>query len=60
MSYSTRRSYGGFNRGSLIQKPVEVGKQHEVDVTQISRKGGGIAKAKVARLRYLSKMESWK
>jgi predicted RNA-binding protein with TRAM domain len=45
MSYSTRRSYGGFNRGSPIQKPVEVDKQYEVDVTQLSRKGDGIAQA---------------
>ena len=44
MSYSTRRSHGGFNKGSPIQKPVEVGKQYEVDVTEISRKGDGIAK----------------
>jgi predicted RNA-binding protein with TRAM domain len=44
MSYSTRRSHGGFNKGSPIQKPVEVGKQYEVDVTEISRKGDGIAR----------------
>jgi predicted RNA-binding protein with TRAM domain len=44
MSYSTRRSHGGFNKGSPIQKPVEVGKRYEVDVTEISRKGDGIAK----------------
>ena len=41
MSYST---HGGFNKGSPIQKPVEVGKQYEVDVTEISRKGDGIVK----------------
>jgi predicted RNA-binding protein with TRAM domain len=44
MSYSTRRSHGGFNKSSPVQKPVEVGKQYEVDVTEISRKGDGIAK----------------
>jgi len=43
------RSYGGggrgsFNRGSLTPKPVEVGKEYEVDVTDISRKGDGIAR----------------
>ncbi|MGH9953062.1 MAG: TRAM domain-containing protein [Nitrososphaeraceae archaeon] len=27
-----------------MQKPVELGKQYEVDVTEISRKGDGIAK----------------
>ena len=35
---------GGFNRGSPGPKPVEVGKEYEVDVTDISRKGDGIAR----------------
>jgi predicted RNA-binding protein with TRAM domain len=43
------RSYGGggnrgFNRGSPAPKPVEVGKEYEVDITEISRQGDGIAK----------------
>ena len=43
------RSYGGggrrgFNRGSPAPKPVEVGKEYEVDITGISRKGDGIAR----------------
>ena len=43
------RSYGGggrrsFNRGSPAAKPVEVGKEYEVEVTEISRKGDGIAR----------------
>jgi predicted RNA-binding protein with TRAM domain len=43
------RSYGGsgnrgFNRGSPAPKPVEVGKEYEVDVTEISRQGDGIAR----------------
>jgi TRAM domain len=43
------RSYGGggrrsFNRGSPAPKPVEVGKEYEVEVTDISRKGDGIAR----------------
>ena len=43
------RSYGGgsdrsFNRGSPSPKPVEVGKEYEVDITEISRKGDGIAR----------------
>ena len=43
------RSYGGdasksFNRGSPTTKPVEVGKIYEVDITEISRKGDGIAR----------------
>jgi predicted RNA-binding protein with TRAM domain len=49
MSYGSGRSYGGggrrsFNRGSLTPKPTEVGKEYEVDVTDISRKGDGIAR----------------
>jgi predicted RNA-binding protein with TRAM domain len=43
------RSYGGdasksFNRGSPTTKPVEVGKIYEVDITEISGKGDGIAR----------------
>ncbi|MGC2680507.1 MAG: TRAM domain-containing protein [Candidatus Nitrosopolaris sp.] len=41
----TGRSYGGGgSRGSPWPKPVEVGKEYEVDVTDISRKGDGIAR----------------
>lgn len=43
------RSYGGggnkgFNRGSPAPKPVEVGKEYEVDITEISKQGDGIAR----------------
>ena len=43
------RSYGGgssrsFNRGSPAPKPVEVGKEYEVDITETSRQGDGIAR----------------
>jgi predicted RNA-binding protein with TRAM domain len=42
------RSYGGGGsrdyRGSLKPKPVEVGKEYEVDITEISRQGDGIAR----------------
>src|SRR5437899_6134448 len=43
------RSYGGggnrsFNRGSPATKPVEVGKEYDLEVTEISRKGDGIAR----------------
>jgi predicted RNA-binding protein with TRAM domain len=43
------RSYGGgagrgFNRGSPSPKPVEVGKEYDVDITDISRQGDGIAR----------------
>ena len=42
-------SYGGsnnrsFNRDSPAPKPVEVGKEYEVDVTEISRQGDGTAR----------------
>jgi predicted RNA-binding protein with TRAM domain len=43
------RSYGGggnksFNRGSPISKPVEAGKEYEVDISEISRQGDGVAR----------------
>jgi predicted RNA-binding protein with TRAM domain len=43
------RSYGGggnkgFNRGSPAAKPVEVGKEYDVDITEISNQGDGIAR----------------
>jgi predicted RNA-binding protein with TRAM domain len=48
MSYGRGRRYGGggrsFDRGSPGSKPVEVGKEYELDVTEISRKGDGIAR----------------
>jgi hypothetical protein len=45
------RSYDGsgsrdFNRGSPSPKPVEVGKEYEVDITEISRQGDGITRYK--------------
>ncbi len=47
MSYS-RGSGGGdsrdFNRGSSGPKPVEVGKEYDVEVTEVSRQGDGIAR----------------
>ena len=49
MSYGRGRRYGGgggrsFDRGPPGPKPVEVGKEYELDVTEISRKGDGIAR----------------
>jgi predicted RNA-binding protein with TRAM domain len=43
------RSYGGgasrgFNRGSPTPKPVEADKEYEVDITEISRQGDGVAR----------------
>ena len=49
MSYGRNSGYGGggnrsFNRGSPDTKPVEAGKEYEVDIIEISRKGDGIAR----------------
>lgn len=41
MSYQ-RRGSGGF--GSYGPKPVETGKEYEVQITETSRKGDGIAR----------------
>jgi len=46
MSYG--RSYGGggsrdFNRG-FAPKPVEIGKEYDVEVTEVSRQGDGVAR----------------
>jgi predicted RNA-binding protein with TRAM domain len=44
------RSYSGddvsrtFNRDSPAPKPVEIGKEYEVDITETSRQGDGIAR----------------
>jgi predicted RNA-binding protein with TRAM domain len=38
---------GGFRteeRGGFIPKPVEVGKEYEVDIQELSRRGEGIAR----------------
>ena len=45
MSYG--RQYGGSSRfggGSFGPKPVEAGKEYDVQVTEVSRKGDGIAR----------------
>jgi predicted RNA-binding protein with TRAM domain len=42
MSYT--RCYGGGSRGFTGPKPVEVGKEYDVDVTEISRQGDDIAR----------------
>ena len=39
-----RNSYRRFNRRPTTPKPVEVGKQYEVEITEISRQGDGVAK----------------
>ena len=38
-------SYGGFRRNdSFGPKPVETGKEYDVQISEISRKGDGIAR----------------
>lgn len=37
-------SYGGGSRGFTGPKPVEVGKEYDVEVTEISRQGDGITR----------------
>ena len=54
MSYGSRNRYGGgsyggndrYGRSSMDQgpKPVEAGKEYDVEVTEISRRGDGVAK----------------
>ena len=50
MSYGRRNSYGGGSYGGRRQsnfggpKPVEVGKEYDVQITELSRKGDGIAR----------------
>lgn len=48
MSYGRERSYGGGRfggqRGFGGPKPVESGKEYDVEVTEISRQGDGIAR----------------
>ncbi|RJS80551.1 TRAM domain-containing protein [Candidatus Bathyarchaeota archaeon] len=40
-----RRKYsGGFTRRQFSPKPVELGKEYEVDVQETSRRGEGIAR----------------
>ena len=39
-----RSSFGGGQRGPSGPKPVEVGKEYDVTVTETSRRGDGIAK----------------
>lgn len=43
MSYG-RGGSRDFNRGPTGPKPVEVGKEYDVEVTEVSRQGDGIAR----------------
>jgi predicted RNA-binding protein with TRAM domain len=42
MSYGERR--GGFGGGNFGPKPVETGKEYDVQITETSRQGDGIAR----------------
>ena len=44
MGNQERRSEEGFNRDFIDPKPVETGKEYGVQITEISRKGYGIAR----------------
>jgi predicted RNA-binding protein with TRAM domain len=44
MGNQEKRSEEGFNRDFSGPKPVETGKEHEVQITEISRKVYGIAR----------------
>jgi predicted RNA-binding protein with TRAM domain len=44
MSYERRGGYGGSRFGSSGPKPVETGKEYEVQITEKSRQGDGIAR----------------
>ena len=46
MSYGSGRNYGGSfgNKSFSQQKPVETGKEYNVQITETSRKGDGVAR----------------
>ena len=44
MGNQEKRSEEGFNRDFIDPKPVETGKEYGVQITEISRKGYGIAR----------------
>ena len=62
MSYGRRNSYGGGSYGGRRQsnfggpKPVEIGKEYDVQVTERSDRGDGVARIQGVLL-YLLKME---
>ena len=47
MGNQEKRSEEGFNRDFIDPKPVETGKEYGVQITEISRKGYGIAQGVV-------------
>jgi predicted RNA-binding protein with TRAM domain len=43
-SYGRRGGYGSFGPRSFAPKPVKAGEEYDVEITEISRRGDGIAK----------------
>jgi len=43
-SYTGRRRFGNNRSGYNVKKPVEVDKEYEAEIEDISRRGDGIAK----------------
>ena len=44
--YGPRRDYGSRREGGFPPKPVEVGKEYDVEIQEVSRRGEGIARIK--------------
>ncbi len=44
MGYDERSYRGGYNQRGFRPSPVEVGKEYEVDIKEMSRRGEGIAR----------------
>jgi predicted RNA-binding protein with TRAM domain len=42
--FGARRSFGGSRGGGFSPKPVEIGKEYDVDVQEMSSRGEGIAR----------------
>jgi predicted RNA-binding protein with TRAM domain len=42
--FGSRRGFGGRREGGFAPKPVEIGKEYEVDISETSRRGEGIAR----------------
>jgi predicted RNA-binding protein with TRAM domain len=43
-SFGPRRGFRGRREGGFAPKPVEIGKEYEVDISETSRRGEGIAR----------------
>lgn len=43
-NFGQRRGFGGRDRGGFPPKPVEMGKEYDVDIQETSQRGEGIAR----------------